>query len=262
MDEKLLLYLDILGFSELVSKPDEVKELYAIVDKLNVFSHKPQFECIVFSDTMLVYNSVPLSPRDRSTAIMWMCEFAQDLFYRLIGRDLHFRALLTEGVFEHSRLENIQSFFGEALVQAYRYESKITATGLFMDKRLVPHSDIFKTDPYDAQYEYVHLMQRLGAIELQPKAFPIEGWILTCTSVEYLLAYDFTYLRNIHRHMTNPALPGPVRAKYITTWQLIRSRYAKLLDTLEANSFDPASIASLDWTEPMRRVGTPDGFHG
>jgi len=103
MDEKLLLYLDILGFSELVSKSAKVQELYSIVDKLNVFSHKPQFECIVFSDTMLVYNSVPLSQNDRSTAVMWMCEFAQDLFYRLIGRDLYFRALLTEGQFEPPR---------------------------------------------------------------------------------------------------------------------------------------------------------------
>ncbi|MBP9100497.1 MAG: hypothetical protein KBF68_03780 [Nitrosomonas sp.] len=264
MDEKLLLYLDILGFSDLVSKPSEVKELYEIVDNLNVFLHKPQFECIVFSDTMLIYNSFPLTQRERERerAIMWMCEFAQDLFYRLIGRDLHFRALLTEGKFEHSQLKNIQAFFGEALVQAYNYESKITATGLFMDKRLVPHSDIFKTDPYDAQYDYVHLMQTLGGIEFLSSTYPIEGWILKCTEDEYFLAYDFTYLRNIHRHMINPNLPGPLRAKYITTWQLIRSRYAKILDALEANNFDPSSIASLDWTEPMRRVGTPDGYHG
>lgn len=262
MTKKLFLYLDILGFADLVSKPTEVKELYAIVDKLNVFSHKPQFECIVFSDTMLVYNSVPLSQNNLSVAIMWMCEFAQDLFYRLIGRDLHFRALLTKGHFEHSRLENIQSFFGEALVEAYRYESRITATGLFIDKQLVPHSNIFRTSPYDARYEYVHLMQRLDSIELRSPTYPIDGWIITGTGLEYILAYDFVYLRNIHRHMINPDLPGAVRAKYITTWQLIRSRYAKILDSLEANHFDPSSIASLDWTDPMRRVGTPDGFHG
>lgn len=263
MDEKLLLYLDILGFSDLVPKPSEVEELYAIVDKLNVFSHKPQFECIVFSDTMLVYNSATLrNKQDRFRAIMWMCEFAQDLFYRLIGRDLHFRALLTKGRFQHSQLDNIQSFFGEALVAAYRYESKISATGLFMDKRLVPFSNIFKTDPYDTQYEYVHLMQRLADMALQSPTFPIEGWILTCTGVEYHLAYDFTYLRNVHRHMRDPKLPGPVRAKYITTWQLIRGRHAKILDALEASNFDPKCIASLDWTEPMKRVGTPDGLHG
>ena len=53
---------------------------------------------------------------------MWMCEFAQDLFYRLLGKKVHFRALLTIGEFNHTKMTNIDSFYGEALVRTYEYE--------------------------------------------------------------------------------------------------------------------------------------------
>lgn len=143
MEDRLFLYIDILGFSELVSKSSEVMQLYNIIDRLNVFEHEPHFKCLVFSDTILVY-SEPNWPRN-SSLIMWMCEFAQDLFYRLIGRNIHFRAILTSGEFRHSKMKHIDAFFGEALVKAYQDEKEIVCMGLFIDAELAPLSSIFET---------------------------------------------------------------------------------------------------------------------
>ncbi|MGH9654682.1 MAG: hypothetical protein ACRD6B_14600 [Bryobacteraceae bacterium] len=52
--------------------------------------------------------------------VMFLCEFAQDLLYRLIGRDIHFRAYITCADFAHYALENVKDvFYGEALIEAY-----------------------------------------------------------------------------------------------------------------------------------------------
>lgn len=51
---KYLLYIDILGFSDMVrSEPAKVAELYLILDSLTVHRHEA-FRTIVFSDTILV----------------------------------------------------------------------------------------------------------------------------------------------------------------------------------------------------------------
>jgi hypothetical protein len=94
MDERFLLYIDILGFSELVKTPERVAELYKIINYLNVHRHDV-FTTIIFSDTILVYNNKHAAGlREVQYLIMYLCEFAQDLFYRLIGRDIHFRGYL------------------------------------------------------------------------------------------------------------------------------------------------------------------------
>jgi hypothetical protein len=42
--DHLFLYIDIVGFSELVPDKGKVQELYQIIDDLNVFSHEPTFK--------------------------------------------------------------------------------------------------------------------------------------------------------------------------------------------------------------------------
>jgi hypothetical protein len=261
MSERFLLYLDILGFSDL--KKSEIRTLYKTIDKLNVFSHAPYFKSIVFSDTILVYNSNKFrNIRERNSAIMWMCEFAQDLFYRLIGKDIHFRALLTVGDFEHYKLKNIEAFFGEALAAAHKHEKEISCTGLLMDNRLAGYSDIFKTTPYDDKYHFVHIMQTLGTISFLEAEYPISSELILPMGTEFLHAYDLKYLQNIHRHMTNINLHPRIRAKYMGTWQMLRSISAPLMDAFERSGFNPRSVCDFDWSEAMSRVGTPRGFHG
>ena len=263
MTERLFLYIDILGFSELTEDVANVEQVYSNIAGLNVFSHAPYFKCIVFSDTVLVYSIQDWADcTDRNGAIMWMCEFAQDLFYRLIGKDIHFRALLTTGDFEHKNLTNISAFYGQALVKTYNREKNIICMGLFIDKQIDEYSKIFKTTPYDKNCNFVHIMQTLGRISFNEAEYPFNPDIILDEGIENLHAYDFVYLRNIYRHMTDTNLDPRIRAKYLGTWQMLRTRSADLLDVFVRNNLDPRSISNFDWTEPLRRVGTPDGYHG
>jgi hypothetical protein len=88
MPDCYLLYIDILGFSELVLKKGRIEDLYDQIDTLNSHEHTA-FKTLAFSDTILIYNTVEWG---RHYLVMYLCEFAQDLFYRLVSRDLHFRA--------------------------------------------------------------------------------------------------------------------------------------------------------------------------
>lgn len=56
MAERFFLYIDILGFKELINDKSAVTELYQIIDSLNVHGDG-DFTCIVFSDTIVVYAS-------------------------------------------------------------------------------------------------------------------------------------------------------------------------------------------------------------
>ena len=98
-EERFLLYIDILNFSNLVAQKGKVEEVYEIINRLHVHRHDV-FNTIIFSDTILVYNRVhPRGLEEVRYIVMFLCEFAQDLFYRLIGRDIHFRAYTTCGDF-------------------------------------------------------------------------------------------------------------------------------------------------------------------
>ena len=90
----------------------------------------------------------------------YLCEFAQDLLYRLVGRGLHFRAYW-RGRLQHGCLENVDAFYGEALARARRRESEIQCTGLFIDDDVLPDCNVFLTTPYDSRCHFVHLMQSL-----------------------------------------------------------------------------------------------------
>src|ERR1039457_5888675 len=92
-EERFLLHIDILNFGNLIAQKGKVEELYEIINKLHVHRHDV-FTTIIFSDTILVYNkSHARGLEDVRYLVMYLCEFAQDLFYRLIGRDIHFPRL-------------------------------------------------------------------------------------------------------------------------------------------------------------------------
>jgi len=132
MDEKYLLYIDVLGFSDLVLRHGGVDDLYRQIDELHVHRHHA-FKAIAFSDTLLVYNEIdPADDSARRYLVMFMSEFAQDLLYRLIGRDLYFRAYLTKGEFDHKHLADLQSFYGEALIRAYQHERRSSTQAKYL----------------------------------------------------------------------------------------------------------------------------------
>lgn len=262
MPAKYLLYIDLLGFSELVKKRGAVSKLYDVINALS--AHRQHgFRTIAFSDTLLVYNTEnPTSADDRRYTVMFMCEFAQDLFYRLIGRDTYFRAYLTTGEFKVRQLENMQGIYGDALVEAYQREKEIQCTGLFISDDLLEDCSVYHCEMYDENCHFVHLIQTLDVIRFPGAPYPVPPDLIVGASQEWGLAYDITYLRNIHRNMNNAGLSPRARMKHLAAWHMIRKRHKDLLDTLEQNNFDPRCVSEFDWSEPLRRVGTSDGCFG
>ncbi len=161
MQDRYLLYIDILGFSDLVRRtPARVHDIYQIIDSLNVHHHDA-FKTIVFSDTVLVYSKDNLLRKqsDHEYVVMYSCEFAQDLMYRFIGTEFSFRAVLKFGEFDYYRLRHTECFYGRSLVDAYLLEKAVKCVGLFVDEPSQRYNRIFPVCRHDENLSYVFLNQ-------------------------------------------------------------------------------------------------------
>jgi hypothetical protein len=261
MQEKHILYLDILGFSQLVATdPARVDLIYKIIDTLNVHRHNV-FETIVFSDTILVYNKHdPVSADDHSYLVMYSIEFAKDLLYRLIGKEIYFRGSLSFGPFRHYKLKNIDCFYGPALIEAYIGEKEILAVGLFVHRSASKHNDIFPVAKFSSNYSFVYLNQSLDYLfrsfgQYSDGGFPIEdAYLFEDMDMPWLVAKDIVMLKDIHSKMTEHPDPK-VRAKFLATWQMYRQRYPDFLQALEANKFSFDTVCpGYDWSEAEKRA--------
>jgi hypothetical protein len=122
MTARLLLYIDLLGFSETVrSKPNLLPDLFRVMDKSPAHKHG-SFRVIQFSDTLLIYNGPEVTePRWKSYCAMYLCEFAQVAQNMLLAHDVFLRGLITYGQFEdtgptpNADYSHIRAFWGSAL---------------------------------------------------------------------------------------------------------------------------------------------------
>ncbi len=163
---KYILYIDILGFSQMVKKNSSiVDDLYNVIASLNVHSHH-SFKTIIFSDTILVYNmDESKSDHDRRYLVMYLCEFVQDLQYRLVGRNIFFRAIIKYGEFIHYEINQVPCFYGRALIDTYTMEKEIQCTGLFINNDCNKYNNIFKTAKFNENLSFVYLTQGLEQLE-------------------------------------------------------------------------------------------------
>ncbi len=251
--KKHLLYIDILGFKDLVeTKPNKIAMLYHLIDSLNVHRHHA-FRTIVFSDTILVYNKDdPVSDDDRNYLVMYACEFAQDLQFRLTGQNVFFRAVLVWGDFDHYHLENIECFYGSGLINAYLREKDIPGLGLFIDNASNAHNDIFPTTRFDHDLSFVYLNQSLERLQENTEGHvPTDSLLLSQTDEYSEILRDIRYLKSLHRNMSKQNTPR-IRTKHLTTWHLFRERYPKILDALESQRFSPHAICKeFDWSKKI-----------
>jgi hypothetical protein len=261
MNEKYLLYLDILNFSDLVKNDSsKVDYIYEIIDSLNVHKHDA-FDTIVFSDTVLVYNKIdPLSQKDHSYLTMFSIEFAQDLLYRFIGKELYFRGVLTWGPFRHYQLKNINCFYGPALIESYLGEKEIQGTGLYIHNSAQQNNEIFKINRFDMNYSFVYLNQNLDRLfhtfgPFSNVNFPIlDPFFLDDTDFPLFIAKDIVMLRDVYDKMTNHK-DKKVRVKFSTTWQFYKLRYPEFLSALESNRFSFDVICpGYDWSDAEKRA--------
>lgn len=271
MTDRLLLYIDLLGFSQIVqSDNDLLPDLFRILDQSNAHDHG-SFSVIQFSDTLLVYNVPKMTNgHDHSYIAMYLCEFAQEIQYMLLGRDVYLRGLITYGQFDdtgptpNSDFKHVRAFWGQALIKAYRAESTIQAVGLFVDSTAKPHMNIFETHQYDNQNGiwFVDTATMLRGKFLEGTDFSFAKEDITASGTECMLAYDLLYLKRLYKHGHNEKLPPQVRTKYLTTWEFYRQKYVGLCRALEENDFNFNSVIEIDWKPFIEKIGTSDGFFG
>jgi len=256
---KFLLYIDILGFSEMVQKhPEIIPSIYHIVATANVQKHG-DFEVILFSDTILVYNRYPpQTPNDRMFTIMFLCEFCQDLFYRLSAIDVFFRAVIVDGDFQHYNLGRATCFFGTSLIDAYLREKEIKSVGAFIHSRCLEHSHVFATVPHADDMHFIILTQPTQMLaETCYGVFPVPSIVME-TVDELALRSDLKALKAIHSRRNDPSLPPAVTVKFATAWDYYKQALGKALEFFEKNAFDLRAIcpdhksgdADLDETPP------------
>ncbi len=253
-----LLYVDILGFSDLVfESPERIEDLYEVIASLNAHKHSA-FRCVIFSDTILVYNADGgETPQDIRYLLMFQCEFVRDLLHRLTNRGIFYRAVITCGNFRHYQLNEIPCFYGTSLVNAYNAEKDIKAIGLFMDNRLLPYCDIFHHVSFNDSYSFVYVTQALDELEgIRASSLP-EREIKLCieqAELDWNGGPELLHLADLCRNAKSLTLPPTVTQKYESTIELYRLRYPTIISRLEGTNFDIRSVfPEVDWNAVIER---------
>lgn len=241
IEHKYLLYIDILGFSNLAkSDYSKIQELFNTINSLNAHEH-PGFQTVVFSDTILIFNKAkPINQHEHEYIVMYCCEFAQDLIFRCKHLNIQFRAILTYGEFYYNKLSNIEAYHGNALIKSYLKEKEITGLWLYIDKEISCYNKIFATVPFDKDLDFVFLLQDIERAKSFEK-FPVP-WELVDDYFLYDFRQEVEILRVIKENCDNQ-IESKVRGKYLQTYHLFKTRYKTMIDFLENNNFQFKSIS-------------------
>ncbi|MBD9427632.1 hypothetical protein IB232_20030 [Pseudomonas sp. PDM15] len=256
MSQRFLLYIDILGFSEMTRKdPRKVARVYAILNTLNAHNSS-RYKTIVFSDTILIYNVNPArNDEDRADLVWYLTEFAEDLHHRLTGQDIYFRAALVAGDFFHYELENIECFFGGALIDAYLAEKDIPSTGLFIDNECAKYNKFFRMARFNNRFSFVYLNRSLEALnQLSGGRYPLDLMNSPGEDFAPFVPWQVLFLKDVHLQMRTHPQPH-VRTKFLTTWDFYLKRYPEMLRLLEQSQFDLATLAAPgSWARAERTM--------
>lgn len=249
--DRYLLYIDILGFEKLaLEERSKVERIYRILDSLNAHKH-PNFKTIAFSDTILVYNPDAVTNRQEAEYIVWyLSEFAEDLHHRFTGQDLYFRAVLVAGDFSHYKLDNIECFFGHALIDAYKREKGLPGIGLFISDECNALNKYFRTARFNDGLSFVYLNRSLEYLheftgDRYPAPYP------EVSDVSPHAPWGVEFLRGVYIAMRQNPDPS-IRAKYLATWDFYARRYPGMLKALVDSDFSLSSLAYKDaWKDEV-----------
>jgi hypothetical protein len=254
----LFLYIDILGFSELVKEPAKVRRLFRMLDEARIHLDS-NYQSIAFSDTIVAYNRHRgLSGQAKTTELMFLIELTQELFLKLAGSGTFFRAVITEGEFFHEKMKHMDAFFGQALVDTYRAEKQLVGLGLFLDVDLRPFNQVFRWSEFSSKYDFVylthyctHLCPRRADLfdsndPMSDAQFPLPGEILDASGLQHMIYPEILHLQEVRSTMDHHPNPS-VRAKHLATWQMYKKEYSRLIQSLENHGMEPDGVATLDW---------------
>lgn len=250
-NQKYLLYIDILGFADLVKTDyDKIRLLFEKIDELNVHKHNA-FQTIVFSDTILIVNKqLPKSIHEHEYLVMYACEFAQDLMFRCIDLEIQFRAILTYGEFYYEKLNNIEAYHGKALVNAYYKEKDINCLGLFIDKSILHYNIFFNTVSFDKDLHFVFLTKNIEHLCYFYDAahLPLDPFIIEKTGEFPYLKEEVKILETLKRNI-DTQIDSKIRSKYLQAYHFYFQRYKPFIDRLEKNNYDYKIVSpSANWS--------------
>lgn len=219
----------------------KIPQIFNIINELSVYKHYA-FQTIVFSDTILVYNK----ENDKPTHyyLTYMVEFAQQLFYRLLSIDVYYRGLITYGEFEFKQLENIQAYWGKALLDSYEDEDKLLGFGLFVSKDVSEDILIFDKMDMGGKYDFIFLCQSYINLYKRAKGIlPVELEIITETDDFDRIDEDLMFLRQI-AEMKEICPCEKIRNKYVAVYNWYKERTPKFFKLFEEKGFMPFVINS------------------
>lgn len=251
MDKTLFLYLDFLGFRQLTKDPSKVRKMFSVLDECNL--HKdPNYRAIVFSDTLLAYKTAPgIGRSPHSSELMFLIEFVQDITHRLARSGIFFRALIQHGAFEHKRLDNIDAYFGDALISSYDHEAGLQGTGLFLQSSLVQYDRVFRSKQFSPEYHFSFLtVDLVRATDFREFPLPDEVIQWRGSGIEKRVYLQVEYLRSLWQGCFHDQ--PSIRSKFLNTWAMYEQNYRELTEVLRASDFSPESLCDIDWESARR----------
>lgn len=237
---RAFLYIDILGFENLVrTNPAKVEKIFKIFDTLKVHRHFA-LQTVVFSDTILVFNI------DENRSVDYYCtyliEYAQELFYKLSSINVYFKGLLTYGNFNFSQMTNIQAYYGLALIDTYKDESLLDGFGLYVDKSISEEVVVFDKVAFTEKYDYILLCQSIKNLYDDTSGkLPIDLELLSETDTYHRIDEDLRFLREIEFIKDNHPTEK-VRKKYQDVYDIYKQELPLFFGTFEKEGFTPFAI--------------------
>lgn len=238
--EKAFLYIDILGFKQLVeNNSSKIEKIFEIIDGLNVHRHFA-FQTIVFSDTILVFNKN--ENYQNHYYVTYLIEYAQQLFYRLSLINIYFKGIITLGDFNFTKLNNIDAYYGLALIETYQDESMLEGFGLFINKNLSREVVIFDKNDFNEKYDFILLCQSfINLYKYTKGALPIDTSILVETDTYFRIDEDLRFFREIEYLKNNHPI-AKIRKKYEKVYDLYKMATPIFFQSFEKEGFMPFTL--------------------
>lgn len=246
--EKAFLYIDILGFGQLVKdNSSKIEKIFEIIDGLNVHRNFA-FQTIVFSDTILVFNKN--EDYQNHYYVTYLIEYAQQLFYRLSLINIYFKGIITLGDFNFTKLNNIVAYYGLALIETYQDESLLKGFGLFINKNLSSEVIVFDKINFNEKYDFILLCKSfINLYKHTNGVLPIDTNILSETDTYFSIDEDLRFFREIEYLKNNHSIKE-IREKYEMVYNLYKSITPNFFQKFEDEGFLPFTL-NPDYTSNM-----------
>lgn len=241
--ERTFLYIDILGFRNLVkNNSSKIEQIFEIINGLKV--HKDcAFQTIVFSDTILVFNKN--EDHQCHYYVTYLIEYAQQLFYRLSQINIYFKGIITTGDFNFTQLKNIDAYYGLALIETYKDESLLEGFGLFINKKLDKEVVVFDKIDFNEKYDFILLCQSFVNLYKHTNGvLPINNTsILSETDTYFRIDEDLRFFREIE-YLKNNHPEQKIKNKYEKVYNLYKSATPLFFKEFESDGFLPSTLDS------------------